>query len=341
MANLRQRRRGGFAALWPWPGNTFLALFAVWLFYMGSIATVDEVGTAFTGLGGVTLLTLLFGLRAAFAGRTSRAPRTGRRRVEPMRAASVATVEDAEVDLVDEADERRMVALEPQHRGDLGEAILELEAALGRERADRGAQVLKLEQALGALNQRVARPQPATDPVLVARLEGLEARVSGDRPEGAELAALAARLGALEARLPVDGADGRGVMTVAAFKRAIAERVVPRVQRMIADGLEQGSTNGEVLAARFAALEAVTGELRGGLGAIGRDLAEAEEGWRDALRKLDALTAKGAAEPHVPADVAALRDALTTIIEQNRDIRKQQAELSARFEPKAEVGEPR
>jgi hypothetical protein len=37
-------------------------------------------------------------------------------------------------------------------------------------------------------------------------------------------------------------------------------------------------------------------------------------------------------EPAAPADVEALRDALTTIIEQNREIRAQQDLLTARFD---------
>jgi hypothetical protein len=59
----------GLSALWPMPGNLVLVVLAAWLFYMGSIAGMDDVRAAFYGLGGVTLLVLLLALRTLAVGR--------------------------------------------------------------------------------------------------------------------------------------------------------------------------------------------------------------------------------------------------------------------------------
>jgi len=65
MSDSTLRQRQGFASFWPWPGVAFLVLFAAWLFYMGFIAEVRDVRTAFLGLGAVTCLLIVFALRAA------------------------------------------------------------------------------------------------------------------------------------------------------------------------------------------------------------------------------------------------------------------------------------
>ncbi|WP_367180719.1 hypothetical protein [uncultured Parasphingopyxis sp.] len=68
MSEELQPRRGMFESLWPWPGVILLVLLAAWFFYMGSMAAVDDISTAFLGLGGVTSLLALLGLRAANLG---------------------------------------------------------------------------------------------------------------------------------------------------------------------------------------------------------------------------------------------------------------------------------
>ncbi len=57
-----------FEQLWPWPGVVLLVLLAAWFFYMGAMADVDDISTAFLGLGGVTSLVALLALRAANLG---------------------------------------------------------------------------------------------------------------------------------------------------------------------------------------------------------------------------------------------------------------------------------
>lgn len=56
-------RASPFAHIWPWPGIVFLFLLGAWLFYMGAVAVVPDVKTAFFGLGGTTALLFLFSLR--------------------------------------------------------------------------------------------------------------------------------------------------------------------------------------------------------------------------------------------------------------------------------------
>jgi regulator of replication initiation timing len=65
-------RPSGPVSLWPFPGILLFLMFAAWLFYMGSISGMEDVATAFYGLGAVTLLLVALGLRAASAGRVRR-----------------------------------------------------------------------------------------------------------------------------------------------------------------------------------------------------------------------------------------------------------------------------
>ncbi len=57
-----------FSALWPWPGTILLTLLTAWLIYMGSIADLADVRTAFYGMAFVTGIAVLLGLRAGVFG---------------------------------------------------------------------------------------------------------------------------------------------------------------------------------------------------------------------------------------------------------------------------------
>jgi len=72
MSDQTHTRRSGFDALWPFPGVVLAMLLAAWFVYMGLSAAVEDIKTAFIGLGGVTALIALFGLRAANLGARGR-----------------------------------------------------------------------------------------------------------------------------------------------------------------------------------------------------------------------------------------------------------------------------
>ncbi|MEM6846930.1 MAG: hypothetical protein AAF580_02520 [Pseudomonadota bacterium] len=62
-----------FSSLWPWPGTILLTLLTAWLIYMGSIADLADVRTAFYGMALVTGIAMLLGLRAGVFGTSRRA----------------------------------------------------------------------------------------------------------------------------------------------------------------------------------------------------------------------------------------------------------------------------
>ena len=90
-------------------------------------------------------------------------------------------------------------------------------------------------------------------------------------------------------------------------------------------------------------------QVRENLSAITQHVARMGENYQDIARRVERLgdpgssAASGARQsasaqgPAVPADVDSLRDALTTIIEQNKRIREQQEMLSARFDTPTRV----
>jgi len=90
-------------------------------------------------------------------------------------------------------------------------------------------------------------------------------------------------------------------------------------------------------------------QVRENLSAITQHVARMGENYQDLARRVERVGEAGAPSgpaqrqgpsaqaPAVPADVDSLRDALTTIIEQNRQIREQQEMLSARFDAPTRV----
>lgn len=365
-----------FAHLWPWPGNLFLVLFAAWLFYMGTIAEVADVRSAFFGLGVVTGVVLLLGIRAWVVG-----PHLRRRRERAALAASEAEDEDDEgrtgatgapalpvrreasfsltsdlAGLADENDELVFARSRPR-RGELADALRQLEARLNRDRAERGAQIAQLDQALA---RRLAE--------VVARVD----KLSGAGAAGA-------------------GADGADTyLKVEAFNNAVNSRIIPRVEAMIhkalserlepqalraalGDATHAGETGAggadpqvdrrlDAMDGRLAAVDQRAGaiaadaarlreEMQQTIASVVEHLGRVGEATQDIVARVErigagALTAGGVpAMPGAPAtgeasteaEVAALRQALTTIIEQNREIRQQQERLSEQFEAPARV----
>ena len=478
-----RRERESLSGLWPWPGNIFLILIACWLFYMGAIATVADVKTAFYGLGAVALVVLLFGLRSAFVQAPKRhggrqATRAGVAQARRSTIASDAMGVDATMRTSEAAAPRQRTPMEdedaparsgerpiypaevttrvvPARRDEITPQATDLEAWMNREKAERGAQFVKLDQTLTALTHRLAALEHTSD----------EEDEDDDRGMGSKVDALAARVDAMER----NGAPPRPgtldpYLRINAFNEAVNERLVPRMQQMILNALNErlspdalrsalgigdgeGTQDGTLLtaqlgqmrqslsaandtareertvlhnevraarelaeaamravsaapagdadpaaetpglAAEFAALrsgsereiadlraavdalgarpdgtagavadpglsgrveaaETMLGEIRGSLDAVTQHLSRVGDQYGDLVARIDRIGAGDRPAEGSPAqsDVAALRDALTTIIDQTREIRAQQQLLSARFDTPTRVevdtGEP-
>ncbi|WP_420392888.1 hypothetical protein [Acuticoccus sp.] len=315
-------RRDGFERFWPWPGNAFLALFAAWAFYMGQSAELEDVRTAFFGLGAVTLVVLLFGLRSIGRRRRIVAPslRTGtspesavpvpvlaplaRSRDENVapdpQGDAVAPLQPGDPTPLRRLIEEEVVAAPPSSHGPQPSGR-DLEARINREKAERGAQIVKLET------------------VLVDRLYAIEARLP---PEGAaypqsdpeDFDRLVLRMSelideALDARLPASGelsTDDRGALQLAAQMAAMRrnfeavqaawheERATLRreLEALRADATtiaKQRSSDGADVLARMEAMEATAAGRIEEARRLVDDARKASEAMAKEMSRLDAV----------------------------------------------------
>lgn len=386
-------RDAPFAHLWPWPGNIFLFLLAVWLLYMGYIASLPDVKVAFFGLGGVTALLLLFGLRTigrrpvGRRGRRSAAHREAppeevrdRRDVieafydeapldspaaipmnsrmrERARAAGLAGAaaapEPTEIGAreviataADERDEGAFARAEPQAtrattvdmRDDVVNANGGATAMILRERAERGAAIAKVEADLASLVTDVRTE-------LAALREGTDTAAQGLEPddEGASAAAFLKRdefnravnqklIPAIEERIGARIAD--------AVKPDVLRAALGEAAGAAGAGTQQDLTEMKEHMSRLAVRVRKTNEkaesidgLRTELNEMAAKVAWLSEQSKELAARLDAVSSQSVPPPPAAAsaDVSELRDALSVIIAQNREIREQQQELSGRL----------
>lgn len=239
MSNVSVSRDAPFAHLWPWPGNIFLFLLAVWFMYMGYIASLADVKTAFYGLGGVTVLLLLLGLRTIGRRPVARRNREPARVIEEnleevrdrrdlddydMRETDAVIDSPAAIPMnsrMRERERERERAEVDMRRGDdvrvgsstvavaadegtLEETVRNLTSMLMRERAERGAALAKIE----------------TD---------VRGAVDEIRREINDLRNAAASQG--EGGAAIDGLDG--FLKKEEFNRAVNQRLIPTIEDRI------------------------------------------------------------------------------------------------------------
>ncbi|MEM8663142.1 MAG: hypothetical protein AAGF49_03345, partial [Pseudomonadota bacterium] len=238
-------------------------------------------------------------------------------------------------------------------------AIQQLEALVNREKAERGAQIAKLEGAVsggpGGLDETlrqyltIAAFNNAMNQKVFPRIEqGLSKKLD----EVLDPDALRTRLGLTAG----DGEGGGGNAGSGVPEGAVAELRALIEKQGEEAASERDAMREEIIGARRLAEKAARGE---GGAALSEADSDAIDELRAALQKdraqvaalhesiaalsasLEALGAEGegsgvpkdAAAPTAQSDVDALREALTTIIEQNQEIRAQQDALASRFEP--------
>ena len=352
MARNRSDRRESFQGLWPWPGNIFLVLFGAWAFYMGYLAEARDVQLAFYGLTGITALVLLLGLRAI--GRKAPAPaeRPAMRSIPRTEEVTFSSRDRATPSggtlRTESAASTRAAPPFPESRP-FGPSV---DALINREKAARGAQIAKLESNLNErLSQMEARlgegggsgagPGPALDEYL--RIETFNSAVNERL-----LPRIKDMIGAAIDERMAGGAAPQGLAEEVAKLRSLRdvdhrEMTELRAALEAARGAEGGApidtaaltariqTVEKGVEARKAELERLSANVRDTVTDMGRHLKRVDEVAADIVRRLERMGADGDGE-RTPADVAQLRDALATIIEQNRDIKARQEMLSARFE---------
>ncbi len=160
-------------------------------------------------------------------------------------------------------------------------------------------------------------------------------------------AALEQAVGAAEARME-ERIASLAPATEAAIGRAVSE-VEDRVERRLAEVREAGA-GAEAVAAittrvdeHIARASGDIDMLRGHLSGLTERIAQLDGEVRHILARVDAMGEGTRKEPPVAAastvrsEVDALRDALTTIIEQNHEIREKQDVLTARFDPPVRI----
>ncbi|RAH99733.1 hypothetical protein DLJ53_18385 [Acuticoccus sediminis] len=359
MALTRSDRRESFHGLWPWPGNIFVVLFGAWTFYMASQAETQDVQTAFYGLTGLAALVLLLGLRTI-----------GRRREGAVEPAAVRTTPRAEevsftprermpqnaTMRTESAATARPATPPPVENRGAGPGV---DAMINREKAARGAQIAKLES---TVNERLAMIEarlgagsgngsvPVLDEYL--RIETFNAAINERLlPRIKEMisAAITERMTPDALRSAVGGAAPGAVAEEVARLRS-SQDIDHRELEALRSAIEAGQGGGEggqgvaamtarlqtlekTLEAQKRDLEVLAGSMRETVTDVGRQLKHVDEVVADVLRRLEQLDGQGGGDgARTPADISQLRDALATIIEQNRDIKARQEMLTARFQ---------
>ncbi|WP_198884227.1 hypothetical protein [Acuticoccus mangrovi] len=410
MAEATTPKKASFSQLWPWPGNILLVLFAAWLFYMGRIAELADVRQAFYGLGGVTVLVLLLGLRAAFvrprrgAHREERVRRReGRRAAAPDPAVAPPEVADPAFDAMPQnararaaqaaadpsafatveepprAETPAETVAEPEtavdetppptqivvpsrarpKREDLAATAQQLEGWINREKAERGAQIAKLNEQIEALTERLATLERETTEEFDAQLEPflrivafnnavnnkLLPRVENMIAKAIEGAmqpdALKAKVAAVLPEATSAGGDGGALKGELAAVRAAQQEDRKAIAALREAAARGGAGAGEAVEKRLAEAERRIEEMKTGFKDLTQHLSRMGDQHQALLQRIDGLSETvpaRAGETGGPSEVEALRDALTTIIEQNREIRAQQEMLTARFDAPTRVG---
>ena len=257
MSEAPQPRRGAFESLWPWPGVILLVLLAAWFFYMGAMAGVDDISSAFLGLGGVTSLLVLLGLRAANLGKL----RAGR---SQPRGRDTLVGDDDE----DEDDERDDEMLPVQRRTAIATEItteIEEPARLpanepiplhppARDGSKKQARALRRREQMMMMmadeeeevSSDDARPTFNDFGEVAEAIERLEAKIERERVDR----------GSALARLASSGGDGDGdgggressvaleerlnkYLTIPAFNAAMNQKVFPQINTMMRKALQE------------------------------------------------------------------------------------------------------
>ncbi len=353
MARKRSDRRESFQGLWPWPGNIFLVLFGAWAFYMGHLAEARDVQLAFYGLCGVTAFVLLLGLRSIGRKAATAEERPAMRTVPRSEEVSFSPRERMPQNSAMRTESASAGRSSPSPFPESRPFGPSLDALINREKAARGAQIAKLEttlnERLGLLEERLGEGggaaggkspldeylrietfNSAINERLLPRIKEMIGAVVDERMASAQAPrGLADDLAKLRSAREVDqrdmkelrsaieaaqGADGAG----SALDTAAITARVQTVERAVE--------------ARKEELERLSTTVRDTVTDMGRHLKRVDEVTADIVRRLDRIGADAGDGERTPADVSQLRDALATIIEQNRDIKERQEMLSARFE---------
>ncbi|MEM8852872.1 MAG: hypothetical protein AAGD34_04170 [Pseudomonadota bacterium] len=242
-----QTKSSSAASLWPWPGNLFLMLLAAWLIYMGTVAELEDVKTAFYGLAGVTGVVLLLGLRKAF---------------DPSRRSASAgrsNIDDAD-DPFDPAIAR---AVPIQRMGDDG---TEIDQTAGlpmnqRMRAERGVDAASLAATPSPIPP--ATPSPVvpegklSSKDMADAMRKLELRLHQQHQEkAAHISSVSTAVMEEISRLKEDAGPSldeeklaehlESYLTVSAFNNAVNARIIPRVEEMVRSQIE-AALNAEVM----------------------------------------------------------------------------------------------
>ncbi|WP_157961991.1 hypothetical protein [Acuticoccus kandeliae] len=192
-------------------------------------------------------------------------------------------------------------------------------AAAEAERARLGEEIGALRTLLEAEGQ--AGPDQAAAPVAV---------------DEEALAPLNAAIAALKSAQEVDRRE------LATLRSALSDGVAGEAAALDFDVANRLSAISDRVAAieekaeaRYENAEAMLEEMRGSVSAVGSHVSAVEATFKalmERLERIDVQAADRPAEQSVQSEVEALRDALTTIIEQNREIREKQDILTARFD---------
>ena len=335
-------RRTPFEGFWPWPGNVFLVLFAGWAFYMGSASQAVDLRHAFYGLGAVSVLALLFGLRAAFDP-ALRAPRHDN--VAAERSARIEALRRGEGIRSDDASRPPHSRLDAAPQPPVDVARTERLAADEGE-AQSSPAVPPTPPALGSLTQTTPQGSdlepldPDVEPV--TGLRQLEAALNREKAERGAMRARRDGIGpdeaALERRL-------ESYLTIDMFNDALNKQLLPIVNKMIAERVSaatrpdalwekigaasgapgsSGSANGaaEETKALRGSLDALTervSKLQGEVEASSANLTKEREALREEVRSARELAEKALrtaasreetqSQADLAPDVAALREA--------------------------------
>lgn len=319
-----QPKSSSAASLWPWPGNLFLMLLAAWLVYMGMVAELQDVKTAFFGLAGVTGVILLLGLRKAF---------DPSRRTAPAGRTSI----DNEHDPFDPAIAR---AVPIQRMSDDG---AETDAAAGlpmnqRMRAERGVDASTLSAAPPPITPAapVVPEGKLSSKDMADAMRKLEHRLHQQHQEkAAHISSVSTAVMEEISRLKEESGPSldedklaqhlESYLTVSAFNNAVNARVIPRVEELIRSQIE-ATLNAEVMREALAPalgdagqrLAAVEARQSDAVDAAARDFALLREEARlgrelaEKAVRMAAARAEGDGSAVDPGPITAMLDDLRT-----------------------------
>ncbi|MEM7696630.1 MAG: hypothetical protein AAF318_19460 [Pseudomonadota bacterium] len=251
MSEFAVRSRSAFGSLWPWPGLILLVLLCGWLAYMGWLAEAPDLETAFFGLAGVCGLLVLFALRMVTGARAA----TARPADAPRRSAIPDAGLDAPAALPNDGMPRN-ARMRSRHAERARQSAVDVEPAS----AEPGDAAPPPDPAPEPVAQPTPQPiqmdrapEPAAPPVPVdlapapvpaappaetsSAIAQLERALNREKAErGAQVARLEQAIAAAAKGEGPDLSEAlKNVVSVQAFNAAINERLLPRIETLIAE----------------------------------------------------------------------------------------------------------